>query len=52
MVQKKLKYIFIDEGEYLYDSVTNKAYTYTAPHKFVGIINKEYILERNDSVQV
>ena len=52
MVFKKLKYIFIEEGEYLYDTQTQKAYTYASPHKFVGVINKEYVLVRNDCIKV
>jgi hypothetical protein len=52
LILKKLKYIYIDEGEYLYDSVTNKAYSYTAPHKLVGVINKDYVLIKNDSIKV
>ncbi len=50
---KKLVYIYIDEGEYLYDQLTQKIYTFIAPHKFVGNIDPESFkvipkVQRND----
>ena len=45
MTVRKLVYIFIDEGEFLYDQVTNKVYSYTAPHTLVGKIDsKEFTI--------
>jgi hypothetical protein len=49
MVFKKLKYIFIDEGEYLYDCITRKTYTLTSPHRCIGVIDKEFKLVLNGS---
>lgn len=33
----KVKFVLLDDGEYLYDESTCKLYTCQAPHKFVRI---------------
>lgn len=44
MSLKKLVYIYIEEGEFLYDQVTFKAYNFNFPHTFVGHIDRDYKL--------
>jgi hypothetical protein len=44
MSLKKLIYIYIEEGEFLYDQLTSKVYTFTSPHSLVGYIDKDYNL--------
>lgn len=40
MVKKILKYIYLDNGEYLYDESTQKVYTFSRPSKFVGFLQQ------------
>jgi len=40
----KLIYIFLEDGEFLYDADTHKVYTFTAPHKLVGEIDNDFNL--------
>lgn len=53
-ITKKLVYIFIDEGEFLYDQSTQKIYTYIYPHKFVGTIDPERfaVVYKNDIIKI
>lgn len=39
MSKKVLTYIYLEEGEYLYDSATRRVYTKCAPHKWIGNID-------------
>ncbi len=36
-----LKYIFDDNGEFLYNLKTLKIYTLSKPHKFIGKLDKK-----------
>lgn len=44
MPKLKLTYIYLTEGEFLYDEKSNKVYTFQAPHQFVGTIDNEFSL--------
>lgn len=44
MLNKRLVYIYLDEGEFLYDQNTYEVYTFKAPHKLVGRINTNFEL--------
>lgn len=37
----KLEYIFITEGEFLYDPITKRVYRLKPPHVFMGFITEE-----------
>lgn len=37
----KLKYLYLDQGEYLYNIMTNDVYTYSKPHRIIGKIDIE-----------
>jgi hypothetical protein len=50
MPKLRLTYIFLDEGEFLYDSSTKKVYTFTAPHKLVGKIDDSFALVPKDDI--
>jgi hypothetical protein len=39
MPRVQLQYVFLDDGEYLYNAKTKKLYTKCAPHIFVGILD-------------
>lgn len=38
MAKKHLKYILLEEGEFLYDKDTANIYTFNTPHRLVGKI--------------
>jgi hypothetical protein len=42
MVTKQLSYIYLDEGEFLYDQVSRKIYTFIAPHRCIGHLSKSF----------
>lgn len=42
MVTKRLSYINLDEGEFLYDTSTRKIYTFVAPYICIGHLNKHF----------
>ena len=44
MVNKRLVYIYLEEGEFLYDPDTYKVYTFLPPHKLVGHITTRFEL--------
>ena len=49
----KLKYLYLDQGEYLYNIKTNDIYTYSKPHKIIGKIDIETlrIIKKLDSLE-
>lgn len=40
-MRKKLTYVYLDEGEFLYDSLTRRLYTVNSPHICKGYICEE-----------
>lgn len=40
MPVKRLNYIFLDQGEFLFDKASGKVYSFKAPHTLVGFIDQ------------
>jgi hypothetical protein len=49
-MKKKLNFVFLDEGRFLYDPITKRVYSFCAPHTFVGVIGEEFKLVSNKDV--
>lgn len=44
LMKRKLNFVFLDEGRFLYDPITKRVYSFCAPHTFVGVIGEEFKL--------
>ena len=47
-MRKKLTFVFLDEGRFLYDQTTKRVYSLQSPHTFVGVIGDDFKLQTNN----